>query len=258
MIMERFGGKSLFHLMRGSDRLHFIDAIMIGSRVLYNLWLLHENARIVHGDLHSANVMLVPIPGGYEVKLIDFGCASRYRRDLPTTPVHRPGFWYSYMLTSWQMMGFAWAARDDVARAIQLIAQAMNPLNEYRKLENEIEKYGFEPMIRWKERGNWFRSRSVDPIGELPRVSEASKLQMRLNLRTMLYIVRKLGINDVIPYQGLIASLEETARLALPSVPAEPVPVADEAPPVFTGKSTGETEVDSTQANDDGLKSDSA
>jgi serine/threonine protein kinase len=246
MIMERVGGINLYQL-KIQRKLEMTYIFRIGVNLISKLWKLHTEALVVHGDVHSGNVMLVQQPDGrYTIRLVDFGRAFRYRQNITTQRVNKPGFWFHYLLTSWQMRGYAWAARDDIARAIQIIAQLMNPVEEYGNYEKGFEKSGIVTMLVWKEQQDWFSMPNFDPIENLPGINEETKAKIRDCLDGILHIVRNLGINDPIPYDDIMDFFEMAAEFSFPR--ANTAPATEQSVPVqvsgaTVASSVGETAV---------------
>jgi len=219
MVMERFEGHSLHRLIL-TGRRKLSVALVIGIHLMHKLRDLHMTAGVVHGDIHTGNVLIVKDGSAVNgvLKFVDFGCAFPYSTDMPTDPENPSGFWYDYLLSSWQMRGFAWSARDDVARAIQIIAQLMHPPDAYYIYEKKIERSGFYNMMRWKESGYWFRIPGFDPVERLENVGFEERRLIMEHLGHILKLVRSLKINDQIPYDLIIQILEECAAFASPGV----------------------------------------
>lgn len=80
MVLEDFGGKSIAELLR--DRSLEIDEFLeTGIQIAQALDKVH-NANIIHKDISPHNIVINPSTG--EVKIIDFGIASRFSREQPT------------------------------------------------------------------------------------------------------------------------------------------------------------------------------
>ncbi len=70
LVMERFPGISLWEYIRTRDELDLEACLHIMHRITLSLVPVHA-ARIVHGDLKPANILIDPIP--LDVALVDFG-----------------------------------------------------------------------------------------------------------------------------------------------------------------------------------------
>ena len=192
----------------GAMNLH--NAVRIGLGLIHTLARLHVEAKIVHGDIHTSNVLLDMDAG--TLVLLDFGRAFRNIQTHPDTPMRARGDWFDYMNTQWQIDGFAWAARDDLNKAIQLIAHLMNPFT-YHDLEKRFEKQGYTALKLWKERSDWFVTGLHDPIDTLG-VPAVNKEAIHRSLENILRIVRRLPINGPLPYQALATELSACIELS--------------------------------------------
>ena len=224
MIMDRVTGyslhdyRSLFY-QKQNGAMSFVDAVSIGAHLINVIRRLHVEAKILHGDIHSPNIMLTPINGGsnqtrIHLTLIDFERAIRIGQEpLPEEPTFSYGRLFHEYYTHWQMDGFEWAPRDDVLKAIQTIAQLMHPMS-YLEMEASKCRRGYIVLKVWKCVSNWFiPDPANDPVAHLA-IPEGNKAIIRANLETILKATRSLTINGPIPYFELIQLFIECAKLA--------------------------------------------
>jgi len=218
VIMERVNGKTLEELRtssygnsNGAMSLH--NAAQITKKLVQILRVLHEDKKVVHGDIHTSNVMFVE-DWPPRLLLVDFGRAFRLRTNLSESPGLERHQWNQIMNTQWQIDGYEWAARDDLNKAIQLFAHLMNP-REYHTLESKLEARGVPTMRVWKESADWFVTIFHDPVEVLVDVSASSKFEIKRVLRRILETVRNLRINGPLPYYSLIKDLGMIADLSI-------------------------------------------
>jgi hypothetical protein len=100
-------------------------AFEIGEALINVLERIHTTGRFVHGDIHMTNVM-VESGSPVELSLIDFG--RSFQNIRKQTDRIRASGWSTHPLFSmWEIDGFTSSARDDVARAVELVARLMLP-----------------------------------------------------------------------------------------------------------------------------------
>lgn len=97
------------------------DAILLGIHMIQILRKSHDQARVVHGDIHGGNVM-VRVNG--LLGLVDFGRARFLSPDEPTL-VEEAFSLNDPLLSPWEIAGFPPMPRDDVYRAIMLTASML-------------------------------------------------------------------------------------------------------------------------------------
>lgn len=218
MIMDRLDGVSLWQFQE--NNFGFLDvsnAMVIGYYLIETLRKLHIEARVVHGDIYSRNVIIQTSNStqacGFDLKLIDFETAFRYPESpLSKFPIRKPYSWSHSLLTRWQMDGFAWAARDDIIKAIQTVAHLMHPPS-YANYEDSLIRAGSKVFRRWKMLANWFLTPSRDPVDALP-ISSSGKQRIYSLLEQILEIGRGMRINGPLPYQELMNAMSECGRIA--------------------------------------------
>jgi|LauGreDrversion4_2_1035121.scaffolds.fasta_scaffold19043_3 serine/threonine protein kinase len=220
MILDKVDGKSLHHFRmvrykstNGAMRLS--DVMVIGVQLMRVLRQLHEEAKIMHGDIHSPNIMIWmnETSGVFRLDLIDFGLSSNVSNiTFPATPVWPLGHWLHQFFTQWQMAGFAWSPRDDVMKGIQTIAHLMHPY-EYFAMEREIAERGYRALDSWKLNGNWFVTERFDPVRSL-QLPDELRGRIYALLNHILRLGRSMEINQRPPYEALIAAMSECHQLA--------------------------------------------
>lgn len=224
MIMDRFEGLSLHtyrrHYFRHrSGAMPFSLAMEIGMNLLQTIRRLHEYGRIVHGDIHSPNVMIhrQSINGkndsGIQLNLIDFERSFRYPESpLPTEPIYPFGEWYDAHFTQWQIDGFAWSARDDVMKATQTTVHLMHPLS-YFDMETYIANQGYQFLKDWNEHGEWFFTDRFDPV-RAEGFPDVVADQITNVLQSIMRVARNMTLNDPPPYDTLIGLFGECVDIA--------------------------------------------
>ena len=220
--MDRLGGQSLHNFRKNryataNGAMRFRDAILVGREIISLLRRLHEEVGIVHGDIHTPNIMIeLNVPSKtFRLHLIDFGNSfTLSNTTLPETPIYSAGLWFHELFSQWQIDGFAWGRRDDVIKAIQTIAHLMNSF-EYFQLENGIARQGYQALQRWKMEGNWFiLDDESDPVEALA-VSNDNKRQIYEMLKYILRLARGMQINERPPYEEFIGVMTRCLDLAV-------------------------------------------
>jgi serine/threonine protein kinase len=220
MIMEKVNGKSLHHFRMAefsatNGAIRFRDAMIVGIQLMRLLRKLHEEVNIVHGDIHSPNVMITVNETSREVELslIDFGLSFNVsNRTLPESPVYSLGHHFHPFFTQWQIDGYAWGPRDDVMKGIQTIAHLMHPY-DYFEMEREIATRGYRALENWKLNGDWFITGKFDPVRRL-RIPDELKGRIYALLVSILRLSRSMELNKRPPYEDLITALHECYELA--------------------------------------------
>ena len=131
MVMRKSEGASL-HDYRKQFRHHVVpiaNASEITIRIIQALEQLHEDAGIVHGDIHVGNILIEQVDNSTDIRvvLIDFGRARRVDRSLTNDRVNPVGKWMHQLCSPWQIDGREWARRDDIYKTIHLFSTIINP-----------------------------------------------------------------------------------------------------------------------------------
>jgi predicted ATPase/serine phosphatase RsbU (regulator of sigma subunit)/tRNA A-37 threonylcarbamoyl transferase component Bud32 len=74
LILEDFGGQSLYHFIKSNNKLSIIEVLKIAISLAEALIYLHQ-VPIIHKDIKPSNIIINPVTG--KVKLTDFSIASR-------------------------------------------------------------------------------------------------------------------------------------------------------------------------------------
>ena len=223
MIFSRSEGWSLHSYRRSRFRDHggamsVADAMRIGYTLIGILKKLHLEVGIVHGDINSPNILIERSSNStnataYNLKLIGFGWAFlNPKSPLPNVPVTPPGYFYQDLFTYWQLRGYAWSARDDVLKAINVVAHLMHPL-EYLKMEKDMKSSGYAALEDWKCKQNWFITARRDPVALL-EIQNPQKMRIYALMETILNIGRSMKINGPLPYDDLRMAMLECAEIA--------------------------------------------
>lgn len=209
-VLRKSHGTALMNIKRSfvNGVVPLKTAFAIGIHLISLLQKLHEDANIIHGDLHLENIMIEDkfgnrTSGESVLKLIDFG-KSHAKFSKPSLPVLPPRALNHTSCTIWQIDGFEMAARDDVMKAIQGIAVLMNPW-KYRSYESVRLANGYEDYKSFKMAEDFFTMPEFDPI-ENASISDVAKSGIRQELATILALVRDAPDINSIPHYGAIIS----------------------------------------------------
>ena len=218
MLMRKSPGLDLYDIRAtfAQGVIPFHTAMSIGAVLIENLQRLHENAKIVHGDIHPGNVLLEPDLSHQNIKVlrfIDFARSSQVET-WPNETVYDSGYYDHFYYTSWQAEGYAWSFRDDIMKAVQVIATIMNTY-EYTEFEESVMQEGFESLQEYKRTAYIFEIPSHFSAIESLAVTEDTRVRIRTLLVHILQLVRSLDdINELPPYGEIIYAFRECERLA--------------------------------------------
>ena len=223
MILDRSKGLSLHsyrinRLGAYGGAMSVADAMMIGYTLIGILKKLHLEVGIVHGDIHSPNILIERSSNStnataYNLKLIDFGYAFPYPKlPLPDVPVTPAQYWYHELFTQWQIDGYAWSARDDVLKAIQVVAHLMHPF-EYFEMEKKMRDAGVGALEDWKCHKNWFVTERRDPV-QILNIQDSQKMRIYALMENILNMGRNMTINGPLPYDDLRIAMLECSQIA--------------------------------------------
>ncbi len=194
----------------------FNYAMTIGKLVVEKFKVLHTI--LVHGDVHPGNI-LVSLNGTEieRVWIIDFG-RSRPNEPADPKPIVQPFHYFHPALSPWQILGYEWAARDDVYNFIRALALVMNG-PPYAHHESRLMKGGRANVMGWKQYGYIFTipirlgemMSSRTPFEFLPR-------ERRVTARNALWrIVSKVRsleqVNAIPPYDEIQNEFEICEQL---------------------------------------------
>jgi hypothetical protein len=219
MIMEKARGVSLhtfraIHYKKSNGAMGLRNAAIIGAQLIELIQRLHSETAVVHGDIHSPNIMVDydPVAGRMGLKLIDFGMAFRLSYSVEDEGIERKGCYFHQLCTIWQMYGYPWTARDDILKAIHTVAQIMQPF-EYFEMEKRILASGWETMEKWKLSENWFFTDFHDPVDAVKNVHFDVKIQLYSVLDEIQDTVRSIPMHGDIPYDTLIELMMKCVNL---------------------------------------------
>jgi serine/threonine protein kinase len=133
MIMQKMGS-SVHELISKEGRLSILQSFMLGISLLQTLGKLHDLGYI-HGDIHQGNVLLAEgsdISKG--VVLIDFEFAEKL--DTADVAARTPPEYAHSMHSPWALTGSPPSFRDDLYRAMEVVAHAIAGPGLYRTMED--------------------------------------------------------------------------------------------------------------------------
>ena len=180
----------------------FRTAITLGTRMIEALAVVHRRG-IIHGDIHSSNVVLLD-EAEHNVGFIDFGLSL-----FGTETVGRHGRARKYLedpycvYSLYENQGFRRAYRDDLYRAVLLLAMLMNNRSYFdycMDLEQEPDE-----MLRFK-RDSFLFSNPMGPdvVSTISGIDRVVIIRVRQHLANVLKIVRNLHQIDALPPYHLV------------------------------------------------------
>ena len=184
------------------------EAVRIGIEVIQLLQRLHA-AGVVHGDLHAGNICrrrAAPNP----LTLIDFGFASFVAAE---TDDFRPGAgnltWVHRSLTPWQLEGHRFVRRDDVYKAVYMVARLIGG----PALDQYSHSLIGPALLAWKTRGPLFPwPGGPDPIQFHFGDRSGNEIKGVLNQihETVMSLV---SVHTAIPYDDIITRFQRVVTL---------------------------------------------
>ena len=175
MVMKRMG-PCLSERVADTSNLHL--GVQVGVQMMHLLRRLH-NAGIYHGDIHAGNVC--ESRSEPEVfKLIDFGFGGFVEGESFDAGSRGPIRTHA-SLTEWQLNGYRPSRRDDVYKAVELVAfiAVGHSFWDLPDLWAEMDR---PKLIAWKQSGSLFRTDEVDPVGNATNVPMEIQEWMRFTL----------------------------------------------------------------------------
>jgi tRNA A-37 threonylcarbamoyl transferase component Bud32 len=131
MVQEKIPGRS-FHkyvkkFVHRHDSSFTKDLLILFQPMLRLLKALHTKG-IVHGDMHGGNVMLTELPDyRSRITFIDFEHAEFMAEGFEKPPTGHPADDLNVeYLSPWQLQGFRKGPRDDIYRAVEMLARALS------------------------------------------------------------------------------------------------------------------------------------
>ena len=235
LIMQRAPGMSLYQF-RKTFRNNIVPmgiAAAITEKVVEGLSRLHQEAQIVHGDIHTGNIMVLKREDGqYEIQFIDFGRAFRDDRQLTTDRVFPVGYWNHFLCSPWQIDGRAWSRRDDVYKAIHGFANLINPFQYKAREEALMAERGLQGSIELKLTRFMFQMPPVVTANNtrltfIPSSYDPIEAETRSDLERREYLMSELmslqecvttaleNINEDIRYTEIVTSLQWVQAIIL-------------------------------------------
>ena len=213
-VMERVGESLQNHMEAHPDkRLSLRKSLLIGIEIIKLLRKLHEEVGIVHGDIHAGNVCFRSNANDTDLVLIDYGRAFFIADHEADESVRPSGSWNHALFTPWELDGFFPGRRDDVFRAMLVIATLINGAG-FNTLLNNLES-DLEAARAFKSSSNFFfsltpsRNSLQDPrVG----VSEAARVETALqwaleNTRSVVSTAHRPN------YEAIVSNFEEALSL---------------------------------------------
>ena len=215
MVMERVGKCLNAHKLAASP-VSPPEAIRIGIEVIGMLQRLHNDAGIIHGDLHSGNVCR-RLEEPHSLVFIDFGFASSVTQERDGAGAR---FEAHPALSPWELEGHATARRDDVFKAVFLTAELMIGKEIYNKCwvgeADRIGWYDSACLLTWKTEGGYFKAGTADPIRAMV-MDEGKSLPIHERLKSVHDMVMALtSVHATIDYEGIVTGLNDVLRLMDP------------------------------------------
>lgn len=210
-IMERVG-PSLHSHLSGGKRFSFRLAIECAIQIINLLKTLHLEARVVHGDIHPGNIC-VAAEHPPRLLLIDYG-SSHHIDDYPDDERIRPDrTWNHALFSPWEIAGFRPGPRDDVYKALLVVAFLFNGTAYYeylRSLENNLEE-----SIHLKLNGNIFLAYPHNnPLDDAFGTNPLTKARIAKILLNILDSVRALHSGRDMPdHDSIIHQFESILKV---------------------------------------------
>jgi hypothetical protein len=177
------------------------EVLLIGKHMFRALKKLH-NAELVHGNLREDHVL---VHGTNEVKFVDFSSSVLQRKSQDLT-----------FMSPWEIHGESYTARDDVFRAMRILASIMNGREAYIQHEKGILKSGgIAGLLRFKLDSNFFLvPQFTDPIAR--SVGYSDKPRIRAITRVIQFFIsivaRMAQDSSDIPYDEIVTSIANIER----------------------------------------------
>ena len=186
-------------------------AVIIGVEMVELLEKLH-GAGIVHGDIHGGNVCYsrAAVP---RLVLIDFGLGKFTESETNAVRIPRLSYLHP-ALTPWQLEGSSRARRDDVYKALHLVAELIvGP-----SLENTAERLAKRDpkgYLAWKrDAGSMLNGTDPDRVDALAHLPLQQRAQVRAEFAAALEDVLQLeSVETPIDYTKIISHFRTIVAL---------------------------------------------
>ena len=127
-----------------------VRTIALTIRVIELLQEMHDSG-VVHGDIHGGNILFRKIGSGPEsvgigdtdLVFVDFELAEFFP-DQIGTPTHKPrrDSLNPRLLSPWNLWGQRIGRRDDIYRALEMMAEALSMGSHFRHFRDMMHAYG--------------------------------------------------------------------------------------------------------------------
>jgi serine/threonine protein kinase len=189
------------------------------------LKILHEEGGIIHGDIHSGNVMVTSLSRDPKIKVIDFGRAvaledierlvemSRAKND-PRILLDGEPFGYNHEFYSpWELRGLYPGKRDDVFKAVLAIMYSVTGPRTVGLLEDSVRN-DIRECARMKEEGSLFKLNDGPILVNSLGVNENDETVIWRELDEILTLARSPEHIDSVPdYDGIISRFEHIFQI---------------------------------------------
>ena len=188
MVMDKVGASIYMMSQRYPQRIVPVDTVLrLGKRLIEMLRQLHDEAGVIHGDIHAGNVCFDR--NEQELKLIDFGRANLIEEGGEEF-VREPFTWTDPLLTHWNIAGYRETRRDDVMKALMLMATLTNG-SKYVEL---LSKLTAQESYQFKAEQQLFK---------------VSDEKLRQSLDEILAIVRATQLDERPDYETILSKIDE-------------------------------------------------
>jgi hypothetical protein len=211
MIMQRID-MDMYQRINRFGHYSVFKSLELLKDLIKGLSVVHARG-IVHGDIHPGNVGFI----NNRIVIFDFGTAFYAEEQKYASLYVREPFSYIHSLFShWNLEGVRFGYRDDVFKAILVIAFAMNG-NGWLKYSQELETNG-HAMFQFKAESFLFEYPRGDRFEARFRGVKSPTVtsQVRMHLAKILEIARAPTHPDSLPdYQGIIAEIDKAVTALL-------------------------------------------
>jgi hypothetical protein len=227
LVMNRVQGMRLQVFVKKfpKERVPFAMGMGLGAELMRMFEELHMKAGIVHGDIDTETIMINP--DTLKLTLIDFSRAFDHYTNRTRAPIRSSLGTKVRRQSPWELQGYKSSARDDVARAVGMIAELINGRDHYFFTNSLLfENPNVAVSLEWKSKANIFVTpRKVfkqvnstieyfDPVDGLT-IADAAKTEIRRELANILTLVRSMvDINGPVPYTEIRAAFAKCQDLA--------------------------------------------
>ena len=214
MVMERVGisvSELIYRYELRGTVIPLQEAVTAMSQAIVGIQAIHARG-IVHGDIHSGNLVILERNGEQSIGFIDFGLAFYLSENRPAIR-YRPMKEAHCLFSHWNTEGYRFSMRDDVFKILLAGAYMMNGqdwLDFCMSLESDAER-----MVQWKRERFIFRvPGKADFSSRLGHLSLETQRGIGQNLDKALRLARSVeGLDDVPPYQEILAALATVWQL---------------------------------------------